>query len=880
VEECDIEKTAFTTSLGAFECLFMPFGLTGAPSTFQRAMNTIFGFDMASFLLTYIDDLLVFSKTKEEHVEHATRVLNKLREHRLVANRKKCRFFQLEVEFLGHIISAAGIRMDPAKVEAIVALAPPASLSDLRTFLGAAGYYRRFIEKFAFIAAPLTDLTRGGVAYIWTEAAHKAFLKMKRALTTAPILQPVDMSKPFEVFTDSSDRAVGGALMQRTDDGKALAAVAYASRVLSQTERNWPVHERELFAIVYVFKKFRAYLLGSEFTTTVRTDHKSLTHFPEQKNLSQKQARWLEFLAEFDSLIKYIEGKYNWVADMLSRLRRQDGPPSPEEEAELEAALLQVCQLLVVSTVSTDAPGLLEVKECLSTDALAQEMKAKLEKGEVAKHQGSTFVFENEYWYRLNGDRRQLYVPVAATKMREKLLEEYHDTPFAGHLGRDKTVAALLEKFWWPTLYSDVEEFVKRCHDCQLMKGRHGMIAGKMMPLKTPRYAWEQMTLDLMGPFPTTAEGLDSVVVFVCRFSKMVHIEACKKTDGAKAIAELFHRHVFKLHGLPSTIISDRDTRWTGQFWQRLFNLLGSKLNMSTAFHPQTDGQTENSNKTIQQILRILVQDRPQDWVSCLTAVEFAINNSKQAGTGLSPFEVCNGRKPAVPASYLTPLQTAGPVPAVDAWMKKNQEVIKFVSDNLEKAQQRQKKNVDRKRSDVEFSEGQLVKLVSSALRRKIQGSEAFSKKLSPRFHGPFRIEKMIGPNAAVLQLPGDVSNRKHRTFNVEKLAPWHESEKFPVQVGASDAAAAAQLGEEITADTGFIVEAFLDVERRLSPNRRMRWEVYVKWLDYPEEENTWEPVMLLKKDLKDEFLEFYKIWSERAGKDPLGLVFVDEDPE
>ena len=541
VADCDVEKTAFVTSLGAFEALFMPFGLKGAPSTFQRAMNIIFGPEMADFLLTYLDDLLVFSKTLEEHIEQLNSVLETLRKHGLIANIKKCRFFQRIIEFLGHIISAEGILMDPAKVKAIVALAAPENLGDLRTFLGAAGFYRRFVEKFSFISAPLSDLTRGGVPFLWLEFHQSAFEKLKHALTTAPVLHPPDMSKPFHVYSDASIVAVGGALMQWTGEGKDsaanLAPVAYASRVLSQTERNWPTHERELFAIVYCFKKFRSYLLGSQFSTTSRTDHQSLQYFPTQKDLSAKQARWLEFLAEFDFQCKYVEGKQNHVADMLSRLRRQPEATSQEEQEELTAAVIEFCQLNVVSTVSTDCQGLAAVKQCLVEDDLAKEMIAKLEKGEVAKNHGSTFESMDGYLYRVEGSRRQLYVPEAAKDMRGKLLEEYHDTPFAGHLGRDKTLAAIVEKFWWPSIYNDVEDFVKRCHKCQLMKGRHGMIAGKLMPLKTPAHAWQQMTLDLMGGFPETLEGLDSIVVFVCRFSKMVHLEACKKSDGAKAIA-------------------------------------------------------------------------------------------------------------------------------------------------------------------------------------------------------------------------------------------------------------------------------------------------------------------------------------------------------
>lgn len=322
----DVPKTAFQTRYGAYEFLVMPFGLANAPATFQRLMNSTFGPEMDEYVLVYLDDILVFSKTLEDHIRHLDTVLERLQEEKLYAKRKKCRFFQTEVQFLGHVVSAEGIRADPEKVAAIIALRQPQNVSELRSFLGCASFYRRYIQKFAHMAAPLTDLLKNNVAFFWTEQHQLAFERLKMALTNAPVLHPPDMTRPFHLYTDASKDAIGAALMQSTTDdaqSKHLAPVAYVSRVLSETERRWATHERELLGVVYALKQFRHYLLGSPHPTVVRTDHKSLRHFPNQKELSDKQVRWMEYLQQFDLDLDYVEGKANFVADMLSRLKRE-----------------------------------------------------------------------------------------------------------------------------------------------------------------------------------------------------------------------------------------------------------------------------------------------------------------------------------------------------------------------------------------------------------------------------------------------------------------------------------------------------------------------------------------------------------------------------
>lgn len=839
----DTKKTAFQTRYGAFEFLVMPFGLSNAPSTFQRMMNQVFGPTMDASVLVYLDDILIFSKTLEEHVAHVKAALKKLQEHKLYAKRKKCVFFKTKLPFLGHIVSGDGVQVDPAKVEAITALTQPQNVSELRCFLGCVNFYRRFVEKFAHKAAPLTDLLRGNAAFIWTKAHQLAFEALKEALSTAPVLQAPCMDRPFYLYTDASAYALGAALMQppgtaaaATGNRKMLLPVAYASKVLSQTERNWATHEREMLAVIYGLKQFRHYLLGSGFPVTVRTDHKSLTHFPKQKELTPKQVRWMEFLQDFDIKIEYVEGKMNWVADMLSRLRR--GP----------LQLPNGISLNVISTVSTELSDnhLDALRKHGDEDAFAQEVRSSLGRGEE-----SAFFEDDGLIFRKSvTNKPQLYV--STRDLRDKLLHEFHDSLVAGHLGRDKTLQAVTENYWWPSVAKDVEEYVRSCPACQLHKSRNQKPAGLLQPLPVPDYPWQQLTLDIMGPLPKTKNGFDAVVVFVDRLSKMVHPVPCTMEHGARDIARLFFRNVFRLHGLPAIIISDRDTRWTSHFWEALFSMLGTKLHLSTAFHPQTDGQSENALKTVQQVVRILTDEYKMEWDECLPAAEFAMNNATSASTQLSPFEVCYGRRPRVPATLLTSEHTtSSEVPAVHEWLERQADVIRLVQQNLEQAQARQKLNADRHRKAVSYERDQLVKVSTKVLRLK-EHSAALSRKLTPRFCGPFKVVRVVGSNAVELDLPG-VHARKHRTFNVSYVAPWNESERFPRdERSPGPSPEPLQLEGEDT----YVVERFVEREQRKC-GRHKRWEVLVKWKGYPDEDNTWEPEWRLRRDLGQNFKTF-----------------------
>ena len=311
VKEGDIYKTAFRTRYGHYEFLVMPFGLTNAPAAFMDLMNRVFQPYLDRFVVVFIDDILVYSETEEKHDEHLRVVLQVLRERQLYAKFSKCEFWLKEVTFLGHVVSAEGIKVDPRKIEAILEWKPPKSVTEIRSFLGLAGYYRRFVEGFSVLAAPLTKLIRKGAPFVWTNKQQEAFENLKKVLTEAPVLIQPESGKDFTVYSDASHVGLGCVLMQ---EGK---VVAYASRQLKPHEVNYPTHDLELAAVIFALKIWRHYLYGEK--CIIYTDHKSLKYLLTQKELNLRQRRWIELLKDYDCSIEYHPGKVNVVADALSR---------------------------------------------------------------------------------------------------------------------------------------------------------------------------------------------------------------------------------------------------------------------------------------------------------------------------------------------------------------------------------------------------------------------------------------------------------------------------------------------------------------------------------------------------------------------------------
>ena len=547
MKEEDVAKTAFQTHEGHYEFLVLPFGLTNGPATFQAIMNEVFRPYLRKYVLVFFDDILIYSRTEEEHLQHVRTVLEVLTQHQLYVHKKKCEFGTKEVAYLGHIISAKGVAVDLSKIQAMINWPIPKSLKALRGFLGLTGYYRKFIRGYAQVAAPLTDQLKKD-NYSWIEEATVAFQTLKQAMTSAPILVLPDFNKTFIVETDASGFGVGAVLLQDNQP------IAFFSKLLGPRNRLKSIYEKELMAIVFAVQKWRHYLMGKKFI--VRTDQQSLRFLFEQREVGLEYQKWVGKLMGFTFENKYKPGASNRIADALSR------------EYVEEAALLTI--------VSGGGVQWEEFLPEIQADPFIMQLQQEIEVGNAPKGYSIAFGL-----IRYKG---RLVIP-PKSKLVALLLHEYHDTPMGGHSGDFKTYQRLAQEWYWPGMRKCVQQYVRACQVCQTSKASSLSPAGLLQPLPIPNRVWEDISLDFVEGLPRS-NGLDSVLVVVDRFSKYAHFIGLKHPYSAQSVAQLFVREVVRHHGFPSTIISDRDRVFLSHFWKELFHLQGSSLLRSTAYHP------------------------------------------------------------------------------------------------------------------------------------------------------------------------------------------------------------------------------------------------------------------------------------------------------
>ncbi|KAI3412628.1 Hydrolase_4 domain-containing protein [Psidium guajava] len=783
IAEGDEPKTACVTRYGSYEFLVMPFGLTNAPATFCTLMNKVLQPFLDQFVVVYLDDIVIYSRTLEEHIKHIKQVFQVLREHELYVKREKCAFAQQEVPFLGHIVGDGRVRMDPAKIESIVGWEPPTKVTELRSFLGLTNYYRRFVKGYSSITAPLTDMLKKDKTWEWTERCQGAFERLKKAMTEEPVLALPDCSKPYEVETDASDFAIGCVIMQ---DGH---PVAYESRKLNETERRYTVQEKEMTAIVHCLRTWRHYLLGSKFV--VRTDNVATSYFQTQKKLSPKQARWQDFLAEFDYVLEYKPGKANAVADALSR------------RAEL------------ASISRPDCPLVGRIKEGLKHDRAAQALLYYAKEGKTRR-----FWCEDDLLYAKG---RRLYVPLYGN-LRRDVLRECHDSKWAGHPGVHRTLALVEEHYFWPHLRDDVEVYVRTCLVCQQDKLEQKSPAGLLEPLPVPERPWESVSMDFIVGLPKS-EGCRTLMVVVDRFSKYATFVPATDDCPAEEAAKLFLKHVVKHWGVPRTIVSDRDPRFTGRFWTELFKLLGTDLNFSTSLHPQTDGQTERVNALLEVYMRHYMSATQRDWAKLIDVAQFSYNLQRSESTGRSPFEIVMGQQPLTPSAIASGHK--GSSPAAHKVAKEWHEQAELARTCLHKASKRTKKWADRKRRHVEYQVGDQV-LCKLPLRYK-----GVHKALLRRYEGPFRITQRIGNAAYKLELPAKL--KIHPMFHVSMLKPFHFDEGDPDRGKSQRAPIGAKTSYD--RDVDYIMADRVVRKRYCAPKK----EYLIRWKGLPESEATWE---------------------------------------
>ena len=842
IAEKDVHKTAFSTSTGHYEWLVMPFGLCNAPAVFQSLMQMVLEDGLNKFVVVFIDDILIYSKDEKEHLQHLQWVLEQLRKWQLYAAPDKCEWGKSEVKFLGHVVSAAGVSVMENKIKAIVEWPELKNKKEVKSFLGLAGYYRRFVQGFSKIAAPLNELTKDKQEWKWGDVEKKAFDDLKIAMSHTPILVHPRMDLPFTVTTDASGFAIGAVLSQ--DHGNGQQPVAFMSKKMLPAERNYPTHDKELLAIVRALSEWRCYLHGAAHPISIVTDHRSLQYLNSQPTLSGRQARWVEMLQEFDMRILYRPGKENHVADALSRRGDYEREVVHDDEQQKQKVLLSNTPHIKYSLGSISriediqSSLLIAISAATKTDPSLQQILAKPDDYGYTRTEDG-ILRDNQGCVVVPNDRA----------LRTLLLREVHDSPTGGHLGVEKTMYRLGKLFWWAGMRKEVQEYISTCIACQSNKASNRATAGLLHPLPIPTSKWESVSIDFVGPLTPTERGNDSIMVVVDRLTKMAHLIPCRTTITAAQVASLFFREIVRLHGVPVSIVSDRDPRFTSHFWTELWRLLGTKLNMSTAYHPQTDGQTERMNRLMEEILRSYVSDDGVDWDMHLTAAEMAINTAYQSSTEFSPFYLNHGYEMKLPMDHAVQQLHTSQSPSVEDSIRTMNADLEKAKTNIAKAQKRQAHYADqRRRLADEYKIGDRVMLSTSDFKHH-------AGKLSSKYVGPFKVIEVAADKTVKLDLPTSMSAR-HNNFNVSKVKLYRPATmQFPNRVQLDRPAPDLVDGAE-----EYEVEEIIG-KREGKVGRNKIIEYLVKWKGYPMSECSW--VKEAKLEHSQEYLDEFNAQQE-----------------
>ncbi|KAD7116998.1 hypothetical protein E3N88_04266 [Mikania micrantha] len=729
----DQEKTTFTCPYGTFAYRRMPFGLCNAPATFQRCMVAIFHDMIEDSMEVFMDDFSVFGSSFDHCLRNLDRMLARCVETNLMLNWEKCHFMVKEGIVLGHKISRAGIEVDKAKIETISKLPPPTNVKSIRSFLGHAGFYRRFIKDFSKISRPMTQLLEKDAPFVFSEECLRAFELLKEKLVDAPILIAPDWSSPFELMCDASDFAVGAVLGQRRD--KHFHPIYYASKTLNDAQEHYTTTEKELLAVVFAFDKFRSYLVLSK--TIVYTDHAALRYLFNKKDAKPRLIRWILLLQEFDIEIRDKKGAENVAADHLSRLE------NPEREELRDTAIGDTFPhefLMVVKAEQQGLPWFADFANYLADGVLLKGMTHQQKKKFFAdvKH----YLWDDPYLFRVGADqviRRCVHGAEAAD-----ILRHCHEGPTGGHHGATLTAKKVFDSgFFWPTIYKDAHVFVKSCDSCQ----RVGNISSRNEMPQTSIQVCEIFDLwgiDFMGPFPMS-RGNRYILVAVDYVSKWVEAQPFPTNDARVVVR--FLKKLFARFGTPKALISDRGTHFCNKQMEKALQRYGVTHRLATAYHPQTSGQVEVSNRGIKRILEKTVSWNRLDWAEKLDDALWAFRTAYKTPTGSTPFRMIYGKACHLPVEMEHRAYWALKTMNLDMATAKDlrfhqlhelEELRDHAYEHSHDYKARTKALHDRKlRGDKDFKCGDAVLLYNSRLR-------LFPGKLKSRWSGPYKVKEVF----------------------------------------------------------------------------------------------------------------------------------------
>ena len=726
------EMCAFSTPTGHFEYLRMPMGLSNSSLTYTRLMNNVLQGLIGNTASVFLDDILVVSKTEEEHFRKLDLVLSRLAAAGLKIKLEKCKFMKREVKYLGHVLDQNGMRAVHSKVKAVEDFPIPTSVEKVRSFLGLTGYYRKFIKNYAHISQPLTSLLKKNVKFHWEAEQQEAFDTLKTKLTTSPVLIFPNYEQEFILVTDASDIGLGGVLMQERDNK--LQPIAYASRLCNAAERNYSITERETLAVIHCLEHFRDMILG--YKIKVWTDHTAIQNLFKHKNLRGRLARWFVTLQNYDVDFNYIPGKKNTVADALSR-----------NTVNNHSERVMIGNIKDLVTLNQE-----QITEELNKDEVWSKVIKYLKSPELhetpklpGKLKIEELTVEDDLIYRdakLTGksvtrDRvTQLVIPQSMTK---DIMALVHDSAPSSHPAKEKTYQRAQLKYYWPRMRKDIYAYVENCQICARTKG-HTSAPAPMLTYPTPNKPWERVHIDTLE-LPLSENGYKYLFVAIDYFSRyaILHPIPNKK---AETIASAIFSEIITNHTTPKVIVTDNGGEFNNEVLSELCKIFGVKKVNVMAYHPQSNGVVERLNGKILSCLRTLIDPYSITWDSLIPHVKCALNTQINAATGETPHYILYGEDKKLPYELLN--STPSPVYNIEDYVKvrlhKFQLIYARIQDHLKKYSEhmRDQQHKRAKTTNIDVNDNVMVRLHTPI---------AESNKLSPKFSGPYRVIEVAGGN-------------------------------------------------------------------------------------------------------------------------------------